>query len=207
LRDYASRQLAERGVEVRLSTEIRKVAADRVTLADGEELRSDVTVWAAGISAAEVVSGWNLPQGKGGRILTGPDLRVKGHDQIFAVGDIAIIDGQPLPQLAQPAIQLGRFAAAQVRRLMAGRPTESFSYHDKGTMATIGRRSAVVELPHGIRIRGTLAWLAWLGLHLIELLGNRNRISALVNLSWRYISWSRGGGLIVGDEDPPEVTH
>jgi NADH dehydrogenase len=207
LRDYASRQLAERGVEVRLGTEIRKVAADRVTLADGEELRSDVTVWAAGISAAEVVSGWNLPQGKGGRILTGPDLRVKGHDQIFAVGDIAIIDGQPLPQLAQPAIQLGRFAAAQVRRLMAGRPTESFSYHDKGTMATIGRRSAVVQLPHGIRIRGTLAWLAWLGLHLIELLGNRNRISALVNLSWRYISWSRGGGLIVGDEDPPEVTH
>jgi NADH dehydrogenase len=207
LRDYASRQLAERGVDVRLGTEIRKVAADHVTLADGEELRSDLTVWAAGISAAEAVSGWNLPQGRGGRILTGPDLRVKGHEQIFAVGDIGMIDGQPLPQLAQPAIQLGRFAAAQVRRLMAGQPTESFSYHDKGTMATIGRRSAVVQLPHGIRIRGTLAWLAWLGLHLITLLGNRNRLSAMVNLSWRYLSWSRGGGLIVGDEDPPEVTH
>jgi NADH dehydrogenase len=203
LREYARRQLAARGVDVRLSTEISKVTAGHVTLANGEELRSDVTVWAAGVAAAPAVSRWNLPQGKGGRILTGPDLRVNGHDRIFAVGDLAVIDGQPLPQLAQPAIQLGRFAAAQVRRLIAGQPTESFRYHDKGIMATIGRRSAVVQLPYGVRIRGTLAWLAWLGLHLITLLGNRNRINALVNLSWRYLSWSRGGGLIVGDEDPP----
>jgi NADH dehydrogenase len=88
---------------------------------------------------------------------------------------------------------------------MAGLPTVAFSYHDKGMMATIGHRSAVVQLPHRIRIRGTLAWLAWLALHLITLLGGRNRISALVNLSWRYLTWARGGGLIVGDEDPPEA--
>ena len=98
--------------------------------------------------------------------MVGPDLRVSAHDRIFAVGDIALIDGQPLPQLAQPALQMGRHAAAQLRRLMTGQPTEAFSYHDKGIMATIGRRSAVVELPHRVRIRGTIAWVAWLALHL-----------------------------------------
>ncbi len=135
-------------------------------------------------------------------MLTGADLRVLGQDRIFAAGDIALIDGYPLPQLAQPAIQQGRHAAAQVRRLAAGQPTRPFSYKDKGVMATIGHRSAVVELPSRIRARGTLAWLAWLALHLVTLLGGRNRISALVNLSWRYLTWSRGGGVIIGDDQP-----
>jgi NADH:ubiquinone reductase (H+-translocating) len=205
LRDYACRQLVERGVDVRLGTTISEVTPDHVLLADGEALPSDITVWAAGVAAPEAVGGWGLPQGRGGRILTGPDLRVEGQERIFAIGDIALIDGQPLAQLAQPALQMGRFAAQQVSRLMAGLPTVAFSYHDKGMMATIGHRSAVVQLPHRIRIRGTLAWLAWLALHLITLLGGRNRISALVNLSWRYLTWARGGGLIVGDEDPPEA--
>ena len=144
-------------------------------------------------------AGWGLPQGRGGRILIGPDLRVTGHDRIFAVGDIALIEDQPLPQLAQPALQMGKHAADQIRRLEAGQPAVPFRYRDKGTMATIGYRSAVVELPRRVRIHGTLAWLAWLALHLITLLGGRNRISALVNMSWRYLTWRRGGGLIVGD--------
>ena len=203
LRDYACQQLVARGVDVRLGTEIRKVDDDQVLLADGQALRSDITVWAAGVAAPEGISAWGLPQGRGGRILTGSDLRVQGQDRIFAIGDIALIDGEPLPQLAQPALQMGRHAAEQITRLMAGQATVAFSYHDKGIMATIGHRSAVVQLPHRLRIRGTLAWLAWLALHIFTLLGNRNRISALVNLSWRYLTWSRGGGLIVGDEDPP----
>ena len=116
------------------------------------------------------------------------------------MGDIALVDGLPLPQLAQPAIQAGRHAARQVERLVKGRPPATFAYHDKGIMATVGRRSAVVQLPHGLRVRGTLAWLAWLGLHLVTLLGGRNRLSALLNLSWRYVSWGRGGGVIVGDD-------
>ena len=205
LQDYACKQLVARGVDVRLDTAIKEVTEDQVVLADGQALRSDITVWAAGVAAPEAVSGWGLPQGKNGRILTGPDLRVEGQDRIFAIGDIALIDGQQLPQLAQPALQMGRFAAEQIGRLMAGQATASFSYHDKGIMATIGHRSAVVQLPHRIRIRGTLAWLAWLALHLVTLLGGRNRISALINLSWRYLTWARGGGLIVGDEDPPDA--
>jgi NADH:ubiquinone reductase (H+-translocating) len=160
-----------------------------VLLADGQELGSDITVWAAGVAAPEQAGGWGLPQGRGGRIMVGPDLRVSGHHPIFAVGDIALIDGQPLPQLAQPALQMGQHAAAQLRRLMTGQPTEPLSYHNKGMMATIGRRTAVVELPHRVRIRGTIAWVAWLALHLGTLLGNRNRLSALVNLSYCYLTW------------------
>ena len=199
LREYARRQLVKRGVDVRLGTAIREIAPTRVMLADGSVLASDATVWAAGVAAPELVSGWGLPQADGGRIRIGADLRVAGHERIFAVGDIALIDGQPLPQLAQPALQMGKHAADQIRRLERGQPTVPFRYRDKGIMATIGYRSAVVELPRQVRMRGTLAWLAWLALHLITLLGGRNRISALVNMSSRYLTWQRGGGLIVGD--------
>ncbi len=200
LRDYAKQELADRGVDVKLDTKIERVEPGRVQLSDGSELASDLTVWAAGIVGPEWVGKLGLPIGRGGRVLTGPDLRVNDQDSIFAAGDIGLIDGDPLPQLAQPAIQQGRHVADQIKRLEAGLAPQPFRYHDKGIMATIGHRSAVVDLPGRIRVRGTLAWLAWLGLHLIYLLGNRNRISALVNLSWRYLTWSRGGGVIIGDE-------
>jgi NADH dehydrogenase len=150
------------------------------------------------VAAPEAVSSWGLPQARGGRILTGADLRVVGHERIFAIGDIALIEDQPLPQLAQPALQMGKHAADQVRRLAEGQPTARFRYRDKGIMATIGYRSAVVQFRQ-VRIHGTLAWLAWLALHLITLLGGRNRVSALVNMSGRYLTWRHGGGLIVGD--------
>ena len=199
LREYTRRQLIKRGVEVRLGTAIARITPDQVLLADGTALPSDVTVWAAGVAAPEAARGWGLPQVGGGRIVIGPDLRVAGHDRIFAIGDIALIEDQPLPQLAQPALQMGKHAADQIRRLTDGQPAVPFRYHDKGIMATIGYRSAVVQLPRHVRIHGTLAWLAWLALHLITLLGGRNRISALVNMSWRYLTWRRGGGLIVGE--------
>jgi NADH dehydrogenase len=200
LRAYTRRQLADRGIDIKLNTTIREVTRDQVILSDGSAHRSDLTVWAAGVAADHAVAGWGLPQGKGGRILVGPDLRVQGTDRVFATGDIALNEADPSPQLAQPALQEGRHAAAQVIHLVRNEPTERFKYHDKGTMATIGRKSAVVQLAHGARITGTLAWFAWLGLHLLYLLGNRNRVATLINLSWRYIAWGHGGGVIVGDE-------
>src|SRR5215467_5327549 len=199
LREYTRRQLVKRGVDVRLGSAIREITPDQVVLADGSVLASDATVWAAGVAAPEPVGGWGLPQADGGRIRIGADLRVAGHERIFAAGDIALIDGQPLPQLAQPALQMGKHAADQIRALEQGKPTAPFRYRDKGTMATIGYRSAVVELPRRVRMHGTLAWLVWLALHLITLLGGRNRISALINMSSRYLTWQHGGGLIVGD--------
>ncbi|MGH3273542.1 MAG: NAD(P)/FAD-dependent oxidoreductase [Streptosporangiaceae bacterium] len=199
-REYARRQLLARGVEVRLGAAIREIGSGQVLLADGTSVPSDVTVWAAGVAAPDSIGRLGLARGKSGRFLVESDLRVRGEDRVFAAGDIAVSATDPVPQLAQPAIQQGRHAAAQVRRLLAGQGTAAFQYCDKGIMATIGSRSAVVELPTGVRLRGTLAWLAWLGLHLYTLLGNRQRIVALVNLSWRYLTWSRGGGIIVGDD-------
>jgi NADH:ubiquinone reductase (H+-translocating) len=204
LRQYTRQQLLDRGVEVMLNTAIKEVRPGSVLLGDGSEHRSDITVWAAGISGPD--AGWTsgLPRGKGGRIEVGADLRVTGEERIFATGDVSINQQEPVAQLAQPAIQQGRHAARQVVRLIAGQPTTPFRYHDKGTMATIGRRSAVVELRGGIRLRGTIAWLAWLGLHLIYLLGGRNRVVTLVNLSWRYLTWNRGGGIVLGDDVPAQ---
>jgi NADH:ubiquinone reductase (H+-translocating) len=200
LREYARKQLAARGVDIRLNTRILEVAPDRVLVGEGQSLRSDLTVWTGGVAAPQAAAGWGLPQGNAGRILVGPDLRVQGTDRIFAAGDIALQPDRPSPQLAQPALQEGRHAAAQIARLVRGEQTEPFSYHDKGIMATIGRRSAIVQLARGARFTGTLAWFAWLGLHLLYLLGYRNRIATLINLSWRYIAWGHGGGVIVGDE-------
>jgi NADH:ubiquinone reductase (H+-translocating) len=205
LQSYAHDQLRRRGVEVLLSTKISEIGEDRVLLENGTELPSDVTVWAAGVTAPDAVARWGLPQGRGGRIMVGPDLRVTGQDRIFAAGDVALIEDQPLPQLAAPAIQMGRHAGVEIKAALTGRPAGAFRYHDKGIMATIGRRSAVVELAHGPRIRGTLAWLAWLALHLTTLLGGRNRLSALLNLSYRYLVWGHGGGIIVGDDPPASV--
>ena len=202
LRRYTRQQLVDRGVEVLLDTTIKEVRADSVLLADGTEHRSDITVWAAGVTAPADEWTSDLPRGRGGRVQVGADLRVVGQDRVFAVGDVSVDEDEPIAQLAQPALQQGRHAGEQVARLIAGQPTRPFAYHDKGIMATIGRRSAVVELRGGLRLRGTPAWLAWLGLHLIYLLGNRNRLVTLVNLTWRYLTWSRGGGVILGDDVP-----
>jgi NADH dehydrogenase len=200
LRAYTYNQLAKRGVDIQLDTAIAEVTPDRVILKDGRDLHSDITVWTAGVSAPPAVEAWGLPQGHAGRIETGPDLRVTGQDRIFATGDIGLATDDPTPQLSQPAIQMGTHAAQQIMRLEAGQPTETFHYHDKGQAATIGRRSAVIELAKGPDFTGTLAWFGWLGLHLFYLLGGRNRVSALINLSWRYMTWGHGGTVIVGDE-------
>jgi NADH dehydrogenase len=172
-----------------------------VVLSDGERLPSAVTVWASGVKVRDQVGGWGLPQGRGGRIQVEPDMRVAGHPEIFAVGDVAASAGGALPQLAQPAIQGGRHAAAQIRRLLAGEPTEPMAYRNKGTMATIGRGAAVAQLPLGVKLTGRVAWMGWLGLHIAMLVGHRNRLATLANLSVRYLAWPGRLNVIVGD--PP----
>lgn len=210
LRDHAAEALRKRGVELLMTTEVREVrpgsvvvastdGRDRADSIDGERVvRADIVVWAAGVAVPESVGRWGLPLTARGRLAVGDDLSVPGHPEVFVVGDVGGHQDTPLPQLAQPAIQSGRHAGRQIARLVAGERTETFHYHDKGTMATIGHRDAVVELPDGPRFGGTLAWLAWVLLHVASLMGHRNRVSVLVGLGWRYIRARGGRTLMVG---------
>ena len=134
----------------------------------------------------------------------GDDLSFAGHPNVFAIGDIALPPGDPLPQVAQPAIQEGAHVAAQITARLAGRATAPFRYRDKGSMATIGRNEAVVEFPNGLRFHGFVGWLMWLGLHLIELMGFRNRANVFVNWAWNYVTYDRGSRLLL---EPPNEVH
>jgi NADH dehydrogenase len=129
-------------------------------------------------------------------------LRVPSYPDVFAIGDVAAspdTDGTALPQVAQVAIQGGRHVAAEIRAEVEGGTIEPFRYLDKGSMATIGRNSAVAELPFGLHLRGFIGWLAWLGLHLVYLIGFRNRANVLVNWAWNYLTYDRGARLIGED--------
>jgi NADH dehydrogenase len=198
LRRYTAKQLRKRGVELRLGTAVKEVDQDGVVLSDEERVPSAATIWCTGVKADDQVASWELPQGRGGRIQVEPDMRVVGHADIFAVGDIAASVDGALPQLAQPAIQGGRHAAAQIRRLIAAEPTEPMVYKDKGTMATIGHNAAVAQLPKSVRLKGRVAWLPWVAPHIVTLMGQRNRLATLANLSVRYLAWSGRLNVIVG---------
>ncbi len=198
LRQYALRELTKRGVDVRLKTAISEVEADRVDFKDGSSMPVDLVIWAAGVSGDPRLRDWGLPIGRAGRIEINDDTRVVGEERIFAIGDGSVIVNSPLPQLAQPALQMGKFAARQIARLHRGLETESFHYRDKGTMATIGRGDAVLEMPIGLKLKGVLAWIGWIVLHLFYLLGGRNRVQTLINLGSRYLG-PRRSNAIVGD--------
>ncbi|WP_298805347.1 NAD(P)/FAD-dependent oxidoreductase [uncultured Pseudokineococcus sp.] len=201
LRQYARRSLEQRGVELRLGSAVAEVREDVVLLKGGEEIPSALTIWTSGVSAPKSLSEWGFPQGRGGRLQTDPDLRIQGSDAVFAVGDVGAVDGAPLPQLAQPAIQTGKHAAANVKKLLAGQPTEAFSYSDKGTMAIVGRYSAVADIkwPFKGKFTGPIGWLMWMGLHITLLHSFRNRLAALTNIASHYVSRSGMQNVIVGE--------
>jgi NADH dehydrogenase len=201
LRRYALQELIKRGVDVRLKTAISEVEADRVDFKDGSSMPVDLVIWAAGVSGDPQLKEWGIPIGRAGRIETNDDTRVIGEERIFAIGDGSVIVNKPLPQLAQPALQMGKFAARQIARLHRGLATETFHYHDKGTMATIGRGDAVLEMSMGIKLKGVIAWVGWIVLHITYLLGGRNRLQTLVNLGSRYFG-PRRSNAIVGDVLP-----
>jgi NADH:ubiquinone reductase (H+-translocating) len=202
---YTAKQLAKRGVDLRLSTAVSEVRENSVVIKDDGEISAHLVIWAAGIKAPDSVATWGLPQGKGGRIVVGPDLKADGFDNVYAVGDIAVTP-EPLPQVAQPALQGGRHAGRQIAARIAGDEKKigrPFHYRDKGILATIGRSAAVAQISHVPKLTGFIAWMIWLFVHIISLLGNRNRITTLVNLAVRYLAWPRTFNVIVGDVPTP----
>jgi NADH dehydrogenase len=196
----ALKTLRTKGVEVRLNTAIASVEADRVLVQDGDPIRCGTVVWTAGVRANPVADNLGLAQGRGGRVRVNPDLSVPDHPEVFVIGDLAAAtdrQGEAYPQMAQVAIQGGKYVARCIRRRQRGKRTRPFRYHDHGQMATIGRRAAVAELPLGVKLRGTPGWLAWLGVHLFFLIGFRNRVIVVVNWAWNYLTWDRASRVIV----------
>jgi NADH dehydrogenase len=199
-REEAVVELEARGVELRLGTSIARVRADAVELGDGSTIPTRTVVWAAGVRGNPLGAALGLATSPRGEVTVGPDLSVPGHPEVFVIGDLAAAHdhkGDALPQLAPVAMQAGRHTARTIVRELRGKSRRPFHYVDKGIMATIGRRSAVAELPFRIRFWGTLGWLSWLALHLVFLIGFRNRVVVLVNWTWNYFKWDRGHRVIL----------
>jgi len=195
--------LCERGVEVRLGQAVDRAGPGRVHFKNGQVLATNTLVWAAGIEPAPLAEATGLERGKGGRIVVRRDLRPPGFDNVFVVGDLAAAvnrKGEPYLQMASVALQQGHFVGRQIGRLVRGRRPWKFRYLDYGEMATIGRNAAVAQLAFHIRLRGVLGWWAWLLVHLVRLMGFRNRLAVFFNWTWSYLRYDRQARLIVHPE-------
>jgi NADH dehydrogenase len=205
LETYARTALEERGVKVHTGIGVAKIGPTSIDLSSGATVKTHTTVWAAGLQASPVVNSLGVELAHGGRIPVGPDLQVKGHPGVFAIGDIAAMTdgktGQVLPGLGSTALQAGRHIGETIKRLLDGKEAEPFKYLNKGTMAQVGRGAAVVELPTGGTMTGHLAWLAWLGVHLSLLNGAEEKMGIFVDWGWNLLTHKRGKRIILSDDD------
>lgn len=198
LRRHAEERLQRMGVEVRLG-EVVQVHGTGVTFKNGEEITAATVIWAAGVKAASLSLALPLQADKGGRLRVLPTLQLPDHPEVWVIGDLAHCEaaGQPLPMLAAVAVQQGRQAGRNILAVLAGQPPQSFSYFNKGQMATIGRNDAVFD-SHGIHLGGFVAWAGWLVVHLMRLIGFRNRLVVLFNWAYNYFTYDRGVRIISG---------
>lgn len=193
LSNRTKRDLEKLGVNVLLNTSVNEVKPRMILLGDKSKLPSEVTIWAAGVTGEPVMKKLNLPIDRG-RISIEPTLQVTNYPYIFAIGDIAGAkgeDGSFLPMVAPVAMQQGRHLKTQIANLLANKVLSPFKYRDKGSMATIGRHKAVVEVGP-LKLAGIPAWYAWLWLHLFYLLGGRNKIGTMADWTWNYLTFDRG---------------
>ena len=199
----AHQQLERLGVEVRTSTRVTSVEPGRLRLGD-TVLPSAVTLWAAGVAASPLGRMLGTTD-KAGRVLVEPDLSLPGHPHVFVIGDLASLagpDGKPLPGLAPVAMQQGRAVAHNVECDMGGLPRSAFHYKDRGTLATIGRAAAVADFGR-IKMTGFVAWIVWLFVHVMFLIGFRNRVLVMIEWAWSYLTYERAARLITGDTHLP----
>jgi NADH dehydrogenase len=205
----AKTQLEQLGVEVRLGTSVKHIGAHGVSV-DGEQLDAATVLWTAGVRAKSLNASLGVPLDRGGRVPVRPDCSVEGHPEVFVIGDAAsfVPEGSkhPLPGVSPVAMQQARFVARVIEHRVRGRTAPSeFQYFDKGIMATIGRSRAVAQTG-GLHLRGLLAWLAWLVVHIWYLVGFRNRFIVVFNWAWSYITYKRGARLITGEAAPERAT-
>jgi NADH dehydrogenase len=189
---HAKSELEELGVNVIVDSAVDRMYPGDVHLKSGEVLPAGTIIWAAGVAAP---AEWNVlgNTDRSNRLIVSDTLRLQPN--VWVLGDMAHVIGTgdlPLPMVASVAMQQGRYVAASIEKILKGEEPPPFSYKDKGQMATIGRRRAVVEMPNGIKLHGTIAWFAWLGLHVFYLAGGRNRVSVMADWFWNYIFWGVG---------------
>jgi NADH dehydrogenase len=189
---HAKSELEELGVNVMVDSAVDRMYPGDVHLKSGEVLPAGTIIWAAGVAAP---AEWNVlgNTDRSNRLIVSDTLRLQPN--VWVLGDMAHVIGTgdlPLPMVASVAMQQGRYVAASIEKILKGEEPPPFSYKDKGQMATIGRRRAVVEMPNGIKLHGTIAWFAWLGLHVFYLAGGRNRVSVMADWFWNYIFWGVG---------------
>ncbi|WP_395736631.1 NAD(P)/FAD-dependent oxidoreductase [Prosthecobacter sp.] len=198
LPDYTHRRLEKLGVTVHLNSPVKEVGAGYVVTGD-QRIESDIIIWGAGVEASEVTRTLaGIPLDRAGRIQVQPDLSLPGHPEVFAAGDVASLTdakGVRVPGVSPAAIQMGRFIAKTIIENGTTLPRPSFVYFDKGIMATIGRSAAVASVG-GMHLRGFPAWLMWLFIHLLFLMGMRNRIIVFLHWVWSYVTWQRGARVI-----------
>lgn len=197
LSSKAAAKLRELGVEIRTDTKVVNVRANGVET-PGEFIPSRTIIWTAGNAASPLGKQLDVETDRAGRVPVNPDLTVSGNPSIYVIGDLANFShqtGSPLPGVSPVAMQEGRHAVRNILAQIDGRPTTRFHYFDKGSMSTIGRRAAVADI-RGLRFNGFLAWLAWLFVHLIFLIGFRNRVLVFLEWAWSYFNYYRGARLI-----------
>jgi NADH dehydrogenase len=193
----ALKQLRDLGVEVILGQHAKNISEEGVEVA-GQFIASRVKIWAAGNTASFLGKSLGVPVDRAGRVMVNEDLTIPGHPEVQVIGDLANFphqDGKPLPGVSPVAMQQGRHAARNILALLDGRKPQRFWYWDKGSMATIGRNKAVADL-NFIHFSGLLAWLSWLFVHIIFLVGFRNRIAVLLQWAWAYFTFNKGARLI-----------
>lgn len=195
-------ELIRMGVEVRVGVKVQSIDGEGVHLEGGEFIPSETVLWCAGVAPVPLVSKINPKpnQDRAGRLMVQSDLSLEGHKNVFAIGDIANFtgpDGKPLPGLAPVAMQQGKAVADFIRNDLANNPRREFKYIDRGTLATIGRSAAVADFGK-MKLTGFMAWLAWLFIHIMLLIGFRNRLVVMTNWMWSFLTYERGSRLITG---------
>jgi NADH dehydrogenase len=202
LRQAAMKDLQRLGVMVRTNSLVTNVSPGVVSVGS-ESIRAETVLWAAGVSASPLGAALGAPLDRAGRVKVLPDLTIPGAPNVFVIGDLANLagdDGRPLPGVAQVAIQMGRHAVHNILRAIEHQPLRPFHYHDLGNMATIGRASAIADFGR-FRLSGLIAWLAWLFVHILNLIGFRNRLVVMIQWAWAYFTYQRAIRLIAGGDD------
>jgi NADH:ubiquinone reductase (H+-translocating) len=203
LSQSAMEQAQRLGVEMRLGSKVTNITAEGVFMGD-QKIAARTVLWGAGVKASPVGEMLGVPLDRTGKVKVNPDLTIPGHREIFVVGDLASLEqgGQLLAGVAQVAMQGGDHAADCISRSLRGVPHyESFQYNDKGSMATIGRAHAIAMIGN-TKLKGFIAWLAWLFVHILFLVGFRNRLMVLIQWAWAYFTYDRGARLITGQVMP-----